>query len=1018
MLAFHPKTGKEVRVIQTDATLWREHKTLLYIDAPLTSACGWDTVSENDCQPTFRIIIDPLSAACNPTSMKVASMKSRLLVISNAILEAIGLEEFKKIGIKNVICLEEIHQMYAHLGAAWDGTLEDACIIIAGLLHYKRVSGIWGVRAEKLNIGKETSPPNRLWWITQFYSPKDKKRRTEIRTCLSENVASKCIDKIILLNEREEDYLKNEKIEEVVIGHRLTYKDVYAQIGRMPDDVIAVFANADICIDDSTWNEVWNLNMEDKFLALLRWDVPESGLQKDATIFGPRADSQDTWIIRAIDVKRRLAASPTAFDALDFKFGHMGCDNAIALEMMRQKFLVVNPAQSIRTYHFHVSGVRGYDNLDILERPVFLYLQPSGIHDLSPNFKVEGTVVKPEVMDRRVRGQGAKKWKESVKNFSAGEYTPKKETIFHIGECFQTCDGLVFDRRKMYIGDSAKAKETWNGAKIHGMMPTLEAEKAFVVPWPLGADKSKEMYCLKYMSKVLRLWDLDGPGEFYGCEDPEFEAVLSMFNWEQETLPIVAREKDALLWAKNGVGFCIKDKEEDVVLAEDVAALRKYMKGWEPAVTQDSKTIVIMEDGILLTAEIVRELEKALEEAEFVVKVVYPRKTSLQRLLSVTSGAWGMVCAGGISSNGWNWMLPVGSHVFEVNSTKTLGIEISSAAKLNHYFVNITDSASPHSLVLEEVMKVLFTSASPFDTKPTVFVPMEKEGLFSHPGDSFREMLRLWNVAGYINLQEHPTAAMVWWGEVGANGVLLYDRPTNEWRLSAPLEEREWKFALFGNPAIASTADASKESPWFFWPRRPELVEALAAHTPMGYDEREPGPVFYGKIENKVQERRRNDKWQAACSEWVVVKGAETEYKFSQMEYLQKLQSVRYGLCLPGYGYKCHREIECMAMGCVPVVSPYVDMDSYANPPVEGVHYIRVKEPEDVDTVLASVTKECWEAMSAAGRKWWKDNASCEGSFHLTEKLIASFFAASPEAVETASPEAASPEAAAADATQ
>lgn len=114
----------------------------------------------------------------------------------------------------------------------------------------------------------------------------------------------------------------------------------------------------------------------------------------------------------------------------------------------------------------------------------------------------------------------------------------------------------------------------------------------------------------------------------------------------------------------------------------------------------------------------------------------------------------------------------------------------------------------------------------------------------------------------------------------------------------------------------------------------------------------------------------------------------DEKYPFTQKEYLEKLASARFGLCLPGYGYKCHREVECMAMGCVPVVSLEVDMDSYANPPVEGVHYLRVSTPEDLAGVVGAVSKECWENMSAAGRVWWSENASCAGSFQLTARLV------------------------------
>jgi hypothetical protein len=161
-----------------------------------------------------------------------------------------------------------------------------------------------------------------------------------------------------------------------------------------------------------------------------------------------------------------------------------------------------------------------------------------------------------------------------------------------------------------------------------------------------------------------------------------------------------------------------------------------------------------------------------------------------------------------------------------------------------------------------------------------------------------------------------------------------------------------------------------------------ELVSSGAAETP--YEARK-GLVFYGKTENKVQEKRRKGDWKSVCSEWHMVAEGE-DYPLTQREYLLKLSTSLFGLCLAGYGLKCHREIECMAMGCVPVVAADVDMDSYAVPLIAGTHYIRVNSPEDVKDAIESVSD--WEKMSAAGKAWWKDNASCAGSFALTQKLI------------------------------
>jgi hypothetical protein len=77
-----------------------------------------------------------------------------------------------------------------------------------------------------------------------------------------------------------------------------------------------------------------------------------------------------------------------------------------------------------------------------------------------------------------------------------------------------------------------------------------------------------------------------------------------------------------------------------------------------------------------------------------------------------------------------------------------------------------------------------------------------------------------------------------------------------------------------------------------------------------------------------------------------------------------------------------------MAMGCVPIVAPEVDMTNYADPPEEGVHFFRAKGPEEAKT-LSETQEDQWAAMSAACKAWWKRNASVEGSFLLTKRLAA-----------------------------
>jgi hypothetical protein len=206
----------------------------------------------------------------------------------------------------------------------------------------------------------------------------------------------------------------------------------------------------------------------------------------------------------------------------------------------------------------------------------------------------------------------------------------------------------------------------------------------------------------------------------------------------------------------------------------------------------------------------------------------------------------------------------------------------------------------------------------------------------------------------------------------------LYDRPTLEWLNRAPDVERTWKRAYFGNPAPFG----NNASSWAFWARKPRLLEELVSQGIGSSDQRPLGLVFYGRSENNVQMgNRTGHDWSKVCDEFVHVIG-EKPYPYSQRGYLMRLSNAKWGLCLAGYGNKCHREIECMALGCVPVVSAEVDMTNYANPPVEGLHYFRVSGPSDVNAILKKSHLD-WVKSSKACREWWKDNASVEGLWGL-----------------------------------
>lgn len=271
----------------------------------------------------------------------------------------------------------------------------------------------------------------------------------------------------------------------------------------------------------------------------------------------------------------------------------------------------------------------------------------------------------------------------------------------------------------------------------------------------------------------------------------------------------------------------------------------------------------------------------------------------------------------------------------------------------------------------------------------TIYKPknVQINSFHTHAGDSFREIIDLWQTHGLVDVKESPDA-YIWFGNVG--DVLLYDRPTLQW-LNPSLE---YRVGLFGNPVANEVSlNSYRNVPWTFWGRRPTLLEQYhKSHGhKKGYDERTIESVFIGKIENNVQDKyRKTHDWSKCIKLFEMPYGKPGEYKYTQEEYLELLSKSRFGLSVRGFGPKCHREVELMGMGVVPLVTDDVDIVSYHDPPTEGTHFVRVSTPSDVERVIRDTTPEKWKGMSKACLEWYEKNVSVKGSFNTTCEIVAS----------------------------
>jgi len=83
-------------------------------------------------------------------------------------------------------------------------------------------------------------------------------------------------------------------------------------------------------------------------------------------------------------------------------------------------------------------------------------------------------------------------------------------------------------------------------------------------------------------------------------------------------------------------------------------------------------------------------------------------------------------------------------------------------------------------------------------------------------------------------------------------------------------------------------------------------------------------------------------------------------------------------LCLRGYGSKCHREVELMAFGTIPIVTPDVNVNSYMDPLVENTHYTLVTTPDKIIETIRKIDEEQWTKMSMNCREWYMRNVHSE----------------------------------------
>ena len=217
-----------------------------------------------------------------------------------------------------------------------------------------------------------------IYLIYQFFVHKDVDRHKELQLALKMNVQNPLVSKIYLLNERiytkDELGLESKKIKQIVLGKRLTFKNVFDFIQGDNLKGYCVTCNADIFLDGSLENLYKSgIDKQKTVYAQLRFDCIPGKSIGHSKIFSsaynePRADSQDTWILHS-----NFNVTKKERKLFNFNYGMRGCDNKITYLFYLLGYNVINQPFFIKTYHLHHTAIRGYDiNSPMLHGP---YLQ-------------------------------------------------------------------------------------------------------------------------------------------------------------------------------------------------------------------------------------------------------------------------------------------------------------------------------------------------------------------------------------------------------------------------------------------------------------------------------------------------------------------------------------------------------------------------------------------------------------------------------------------------------------------
>jgi len=211
------------------------------------------------------------------------------------------------------------------------------------------------------DINKTKEEPDIINLFQQFYINNIDERQNEIKKTLLYNCNNNLINNIYLLNERiytdEELGVKSDKINQIVIDKRMTYRDVFTFVENNNIVGYIIISNSDIFFDKSIKNiQKCQVIKDKKIYCLNRFNFNSKNLSGLDLDLSGRPDCQDVWIYHS-----KFNNILFNKDIFDIELGTPGCDNKIIYLFKILGFNCYNEPEIIKSYHFHKIMTRNYD---------------------------------------------------------------------------------------------------------------------------------------------------------------------------------------------------------------------------------------------------------------------------------------------------------------------------------------------------------------------------------------------------------------------------------------------------------------------------------------------------------------------------------------------------------------------------------------------------------------------------------------------------------------------------------